>query len=226
LQGQFDSGGATPTLELPDHGLVVEFWVEAPPDAPTSANGISLYVAIDQVRFCDVHRAPIGLERIPPLVLSEVMREVDLFVGVSTIANDPSWIDQGERTNFTGYWHAWSFGELSATALMRREILQELLPKLKFGERCKILDKFLVVRGERATYKIHLGSGNVLMEPGSKYLCIVAGRSIDVSGQKAPQRVFLPFDGDGMLAIILSKALLLAEDRKITDPTILRKLPN
>lgn len=47
LQGQFDSGGATPTLHLPEHGLVVEFWVEAAPDAPTSAAGISLYVASD-----------------------------------------------------------------------------------------------------------------------------------------------------------------------------------
>jgi hypothetical protein len=227
LQGQFDSGGATPTLNLPEQGLVVEFWVEAPPDAPTSAAGISLYVATDQVRFCDAHRVPVALERIPPLVFSEVMRDVDLFVGVTSIANDPSWFDQGEGTPFTGYWHAWSFAELSATALMRREILQELLPKLKIGERCKIEDKFLVVRGERATYKIHLGSGNILMEPGSKYLCIVAGRSIHLSGGgKAPLRILLPFEGDGMLAIILSKAFLLAEDEKITDPTILRQLPS
>lgn len=226
LQGQFDSGGATPTLDLPEHGYVVEFWVEASPDAPTSASGISLYVATDQVRFCDSHRVAIALERIPPLVFSEVMRDVDLFVGVTSIANDPSWIDQGERTTFVGYWHTWSFGGLSAAALMRREILEELLPKLKIRERCKIEDKFLVVRGERATYKIHLGSGNILMEPGSKYLCIVPGRSIDSSGGKASHRIFLPFEGDGMLAIILSKAFLLVEDTKITDRTILRQLPS
>lgn len=226
LQGQFDSGGATPTLDLPEHGLVIEFWVEASPDAPTSASGISLYVATDQVRFCDSHRVAVSLERIPPLVFSEVMRDVDLFVGVCSIANDPSWIDQGERTTFVGYWHTYSFGELSATALMRREILEELLPKLKIRERCKIEDKFLVVRGERCTYKIHLGSGNILMEPGSKYLCIVPGRSIDSSGGKAPHRIFLPFEGDGMLAIVLSKAFFLAEDTKITDPTILRQLPS
>lgn len=113
-----------------------------------------------------------------------------------------------------------------AAALMRREILEELLPKLKIRERCKIEDKFLVVRGERATYKIHLGSGNILMEPGNKYLCIVPGRSIDSSGGKASHRIFLPFEGDGMLAIILSKAFLLVEDTKITDRTILRQLPS
>jgi len=226
LQGQFDSGGATPTLELQERGFVVEFWVQAPQDAPMSASGISLYVATDQVRICDSHRVAIALERIPPLVFSEVMRDVDLFVGVSSIANDPSWMDQGERVAYGDYWHTWSFGELSATALMRREILEELLPKLKIRERCKIEDKFLIVQGERAMYKIHLGSGNILMEPGSKYLCIVPGKNIYSSGGKTPHRVFLPFEGDSTLAIILSKAFLLAEDTKITDPVILRQLPN
>lgn len=226
LQGQFDSGGVTPTLNLPECGLVAEFWVEAPPDAPTSASGISLYVATDQVRFCDAHGAAVSLERIPPLVFSEVMRDVDLFVGTTSIANDPEWVDQGERTTFIGYWHNRSFGELSTTALMRREILEELLPKLKIRDCCQLEDRFLTVRGERATYKIHLGSGNILMEPGSKYLCIVPGRGSAVAGEKAAPRIFLPFEGDNMLAIILSKAFLLAEDTKITDSTILRQLPS
>jgi len=100
------------------------------------------------------------------------------------------------------------------------------LTKLKIRDRCKVEDKFLVVRGERATYKIHLGSGNVLMEPGSKYLCIVPDKRIGSTGVKTPYRVFLPFEGDSTLAIILSKAFLLAEDTKITDPVILRQLPH
>lgn len=33
-------------------------------------------------------------------------------------------------------------------------------------------------------------------------------------------KVFLPFEGDNMLAIILSKAFLLADDKSIKDPTI------
>ena len=37
-------------------------------------------------------------------------------------------------------------------------------------------------------------------------------------------KVFLPFEGDHTLAIILSKAFLLADDHKITDPTITRQL--
>jgi hypothetical protein len=38
------------------------------------------------------------------------------------------------------------------------------------------------------------------------------------------QNVFLPFEGDATLSIILSKAFLLAQDTKITDPTILRQI--
>jgi hypothetical protein len=36
--------------------------------------------------------------------------------------------------------------------------------------------------------------------------------------------VFLPFEGDGTLSVIVSKAFLLAEDRKISDPTITRQI--
>jgi len=36
--------------------------------------------------------------------------------------------------------------------------------------------------------------------------------------------VFLPFEGDSMLSIILSKAFLLAEDAKIKDETIVRQI--
>ena len=35
---------------------------------------------------------------------------------------------------------------------------------------------------------------------------------------------FLPFDGDTTLSIIVSKALLLADDRSITDPVIVSQI--
>jgi hypothetical protein len=76
------------------------------------------------------------------------------------------------------------------------------------------------VQGKLRTYKIHLGSGNILMEPNGQYLCIVPGRASDV----AEDKVFLPFEGDRTLSIILSKALLLADDDKIRDPSITRQI--
>ena len=76
-------------------------------------------------------------------------------------------------------------------------------------------------RCDLRTYKIHLGSGNILMSPNDPYLCIVTSRS-DAAPPSA--RVFLPFEGDNALSIILSKALLLAADTKIKDPTITRQI--
>jgi hypothetical protein len=70
-------------------------------------------------------------------------------------------------------------------------------------------------------YRIHLGSANVLMEPNDQYLGLVADRS---KARREADGVTLPFEGDSTLSIILSKAFLLADDRGITDPTILRQI--
>ncbi len=94
-----------------------------------------------------------------------------------------------------------------------------MLPQLKIAGPCELTERFLRVRGSRTTYKIHLGSGNILMEPNDAYLCIVAAAG------KQPA-VDLPFDDDAVLSVVLSKAILLAADDKITDPTIVRQLPH
>jgi hypothetical protein len=78
----------------------------------------------------------------------------------------------------------------------------------------------MIVRGDRRTYKIHLGSGNILMEPNDQYLCIVP----DSRARSNDAQVYLPFEGDATLSIILSKAFLLAEDSKIKDATINRQI--
>lgn len=138
------------------------------------------------------------------------------------MGNDPEWQDRGEAGADMTYWRAFSFGDLSATAKTRREVLERLLPKLKIGSKCSLEDRFLVVRGSLRTYKIHLGSANILMAPNDRYLCIVPDRSS--AGSRPLQDVFLPFEGEHTLAVILSKAFLLAEDTRIKDPTILNQI--
>jgi hypothetical protein len=149
------------------------------------------------------------------------MRDVDLFVGVASVGNDPTWADGGEDTPHRNYWQSFSFGDLSATARTRKETLERLVPRLKIGSKCRIEGKFLCVEGSVRTYKIHLGSGNILMEPNDQYLCIVPGQSV---ASKQSDKIYLPFEGDKTLSIILSKAFLLAEDGKITDRTILSQI--
>lgn len=229
LQGQWDSAN-TPALELPGGALRAEFWVEMPAgEAPTSRAAVYLQVMTDQVRFVTREGAAVRLAEVAPLVFSEVMRDVDLFVGVAGIGSDPTWQDQGQRPGYGEYWQQMAFGDLSASAQTRREILAALLPKLTIAGRCALEDRFLVVRGELRTYRIHLGSGNILMEPGSRYLCIVPARGQAVSprGRASPEeaaRIVLPFEGDMTLSVILSKAFLLAADARITDPAIVGQI--
>jgi hypothetical protein len=221
LMGSWDGGGdTTPTLLLPRWGLRAEYWLTGGEvEDQGMGSGVATYVSTDQVRFyADDSTRPLNLEKVPPLAFSEVMRDVDLFVGVASVGNDPQWQDAGADGRFRDYWHDYSFGDLSATADTRRAVLEKLLPRLKIAERAKLTQRFLIVEGKRRTYKIHLGSGNILMTPNDQYLCIVPDRS-DRAGD-----VFLPFEGDATLALILSKAFLLAEDDKIADPTITRQI--
>jgi hypothetical protein len=219
MMGEYD-GGMWPTLRVAGHpGLTAELWIEAVEgEGMIAGSGVATYVATDSVRFFRDGR-PLPLAQVPPLVFSEVMRDVDLFVGVASIGTDPQWRDGGDGLG--NYWQEFAFGILSATARTRREVLERLLPRLKIAPVARLEERFLEVRGTFATYRIHLGSGNVLMEPGSRYLCIVPD-------QRAPkQRVALaalPFEGDMLLSVILSKAFLLADDTRITDRTITRQI--
>ncbi|MFG2295865.1 DUF4132 domain-containing protein [Streptomyces sp. NPDC048603] len=174
----------------------------------------------DQVRFDrreegDWREAP--LAEVPPLVFSEAMRDVDLFVGVTSIVADPAWTDLGEERR-AAYWRSNTFGDLTASAEVRREALERILPRLRIADRCSLDGRFLVVRGDLRTYRIHLGSANVLMEPNDAYLCIVPARG--KGDGKGDGKVFLPFE-DERLSLILSKAFLLAADTEITDESIL-----
>ncbi|MFF9485571.1 DUF4132 domain-containing protein [Streptomyces sp. NPDC014676] len=177
------------------------------------------HAATDQVRFerRDGRRwreAP--LAEVPPLVFSEAMRDVDLFVGVTSIAADPDWTDRGED-RYAGYWRTATFGALTVSAEVRREALERIVPRLRIAGRCTLDGRFLIVRGDLGTYRIHLGSANVLMEPHDAYLCIVPSRG------KGDGKVFLPFE-DERLSLILSKAFLLAADTGITDKSILTQI--
>ena len=130
------------TRELPELGLRAEFWVEGAGDnygTDTTESGAYLYLATDQVRFyrtgAAVNYAHAGggqyaagwganaqpspslpLVEVPALAFSEIMRDVDMFVGVCSVGNDPQWQDGGPQGQYRDYWAGVSFGDLSATA--------------------------------------------------------------------------------------------------------------
>ncbi|MBR0835887.1 DUF4132 domain-containing protein [Bradyrhizobium manausense] len=237
-----DTPNDQPThIVLPRQGLVAEFWTEGAggDDPEVTDSQAYLYLTTDQLRFYRIANpaeaavasargpqrgAVVDIADVPPLALSEVMRHCDLFVGVASVANDPNWADGGRdaehpnqwrRTIGADYWRTQAFGDLNTMAETRLALLAALLPSLALGKVSRIIDgKFLRVEGKLHAYKIHLGSGNILMEPADRYLCIVPTSTGAVD-------VRLPFEGDNMLSIILSKAAMLANDDKITDTSIL-----
>jgi hypothetical protein len=201
-----------------------DFFVDLIDNGAADDHQTPSYCCSDQVRFHRDDRDNGGdwpradLAEVPSLVLSEVMRDVDLAVGVASIAADPTWQDHGDLRHLD-YWQRWSFGELTESASVRRDALAKLMPRTKIADRVEITHRFLRVRGQLRTYKIHLGSGNILMEPNDAYLCIVTARDV------AAERVFLPFEEDGgLLSVIISKAFLLADDASITDPSITHQI--
>jgi hypothetical protein len=142
------------------------------------------------------HRLP--LVDIPPIILSEVMRDADLVVSVA---------QQEEK---------WQSGEIT---LRRGELTRMLVEDL--GVTGVTVDgHFAYVQGKLARYRVHLSSAVIHFEPGS-YLCIVPDRW----GEKTAN-LFLPFADvdDAKLCEVVSKILLLINDDKIKDASITQQI--
>ncbi|MBD8187534.1 DUF4132 domain-containing protein [Pseudomonas viridiflava] len=142
------------------------------------------------------NREALPLEQVPPLLFSEVMRDADLLVSVAHAADDYS---------------------TSHETLQRRTELVDQLIRGMGLQNVNCEGHFLHISGQRANYRIHLGSAAIHIEPGN-YLCIVpASASVN--------EFYLPFaDTDRKMAEVLSKMFLLLDDRSITDRQILEQI--
>ncbi len=140
----------------------------------------------------------VPFEEIPPILFSEVMRDIDLVVSVAHVGGtDPE----------TSH----------STIEMRIAITKELCQMLK-KENIECRESHAFIKGKLAEYTVHMGSG-VVHAMGIGMVNILPVHS------QARGRMFLPFaDDDPKTAEILSKILLLSEDGKIKDPSILSQL--
>lgn len=222
LQGSWDSHN-TPCKTLKNWGLAVLFELDVKDEFSSiqGDTGVFAYVESGEFRFVKDGEAwdETRLADIPPLVFSEVLRDMDLFVGVCSVANDPE-LGLVDDPAFRGYISLASNAELQGGAQVRRDLLDNILSRLPIAKRCHLDGRYLVVKGDLRTYRIHLGSSNILMAPNDQYLCIVQ----DKKAKSASSGLYLPFEGDALLSLILSKALLLANDKKIKDPSILSQI--
>lgn len=223
-------------LAIPAHHLVADYWIEGTggDDPETTESGAYAYVSTDRIQFheakgADSARGPVRgravpLVELPAIVFSEVMRQADLFTAVASIAADPNWLDRGgdaahpSQWDHTAiaYWQHANGAELAESGKRRQSMLARIIPRLKIAPRLVLDERYLSVQGTRHRYRIHLGSGACFR--GERHICIVPAQ------ERVSSKVWLPFEGDRTLSIILSKAALLANDDKITDPVILAQL--
>lgn len=141
---------------------------------------------------------PLKIKDIPEIIFSEVMRDVDLAVGVAHAGGvDP------EASH--------------STVEMRSVIVAFTLPLFKLTN-VTLKGSHAFIKGSLADYHIHLGSGSIHQEGGT------AIAVLPVHSQHRG-RLFLPFvDEDPKTAEVISKVLLFAEDAKIKDPFILNQI--
>jgi len=141
---------------------------------------------------------PVSFADIPPVIFSETMRDIDLVVSVAHVGGvDP------EASH--------------STIEMRIAIARELLSLLQVKD-VTFQTAHAMVKGSLGEYSVHMGSG-VVHKVGTGMLAILPVHS------QARGRIFLPFaDDDPRTAEIMSKILLLAEDKKIKDPGILGQI--
>ncbi len=135
---------------------------------------------------------------ISPLIFSEVMRDVDLVISVAHVGGvDP------EASH--------------STVEMRTAIIRETARLFKL-DNVKIEGHHAHIKGHFGEYSVHLGSAVTHMKPG-KYLSILPVHS------QHRGRLFLPFvDDDPRSAELMSKILLLAKDKEIKDPMVLKQI--
>lgn len=143
-------------------------------------------------------REIIPLEKIVPVLFSEVMRDLDLMVSVAHAGGvDP------EASH--------------STVEMRAALIRTMLPFFKL-DNVRIEKSHAFITGKFGEYTVHLGSG-VCHKQASGMLNILPVHS------QTRGRIFLPFaDDDPKTAEVLTKILFLAEDDKIKDPSILEQI--
>ena len=179
------------------HAEGINVWVNSslgygtPNDVEGTPLGAVYFIGRDQTEV-------MPLASVPPRLLSETMRDLDLVVSVAHIGGvDPE--------------------ASQSTVEMREQLIAETLRLLKLSN-VRLENRHALIEGHHARYSVHLGSGTVHRMPGG-FLCV-----IPVHNQHQG-RLFLPFaDPDPKTAEVVSKVLLLAEDKKILDPSILEQL--
>ena len=135
---------------------------------------------------------------IPECIFSEVMRDIDLVVSAAHVGS----VDAEASLS---------------TVEMRKTIIIQMIRLFKLSN-VTLKEAHALIKGKYGEYTVHLGSG-VVHKMATGAINILAIHS----GHRG--KIFLPFmDEDPRFAEIITKIVLLAEDKKIKDPIILEQI--
>ena len=177
-------------------GICVSLFARADWFSPSDVEAPAIeYVFFSRTRYVP-DAPPLCMADLDPVLYSEVMRDIDMVVSIAFVGGvDPE----------TG----------QSTKELRTAIVRCTAELMKFAN-VSISGNHVYIKGMLANYTVHLGSGLVRQEGGTVIPII------PVHSQHRG-RIYLPFmDEDPKMVEILSKVVLLAEDRKLKDPTILQ----
>lgn len=184
-------------LEKIDYGrrLAVNLYAQADWFSPSDIEA----PCIDYVQFSrQKDHTPLAMKDVDDIAFSEIMRDIDLAVSTAYVGGvDPI-------TSFS-------------TMELRKTIMTYTVQLMKLAN-VEVGDHFVNINGSLNRYSVHLGSGIVHQEGGGAIHIIPVW-----SGQRG--KVYLPFlDEDPKTAEIISKVIMLAQDEKLKDPSILAQI--
>ncbi|HEY1013606.1 MAG TPA: DUF4132 domain-containing protein [Herpetosiphonaceae bacterium] len=170
-------------------------WYGYGDDDATATTGLLEFWPLVWQRDREEQRVP--LDKIPPLALSEVLRDLDM---VTVIAHQSD-----------------EHGTSREVLTQRADLVRALINALGLRQ-ARVEEPYVHVEGSLTSYRIHLATAAIYLSSG-QYLCIVPSA-------KQQKSLYLPFD-EGRESVgseVISKLLLLINDAAISDQTIRRQI--
>jgi Domain of unknown function (DUF4132) len=165
------------------------------------------------------NRVLIPLKQVPLVTLSELCRDIDLFIATTSISHNPD-LSQN-RPEMEHYRMSYEKGLFSdnASAKVRKQILTKLIPVLKLKS-SGFEGNYWLIDGSLNQYRINLGSGFAQIRSSQKHINLIPS----IADLKKNKKLRLPINDDDTLYMILAKALFLQNDAAIQDEKIIALL--
>lgn len=194
LQGRWECEPCA-SRALPQ-GSVAKLWLRPVRDPAFSTHqGVYLYVLTESLTFEDAQHQPLDLTQLDPVLFSEVMRDLELFLAVA--ANEPdATLQKAILREGLG---AASAPALEATLTLRRDTLRRIITTAQLQDCCIIKDSSLVIKAHGHTLTLALRTGH---PPDASPI------TLDAQTRKCAQalvdeRLPCPYEPDATLAHLL-----------------------